>query len=147
MPTQSQVEKVLLTPFWLIAATFVGLGDTLYLSYYHLLGIIPTCAIGGCEIVLSSVYATPLGVPFAYIGFVYYMYMLGLSILLAIDPTSKGLRFGVLAYTAIGLLCSIGFELFQYVVIHALCMYCAISALTTLVLFSVAVWHWRVSRN
>jgi uncharacterized membrane protein len=139
--------KILLTPFWLIAVTFIGLGDTLYLSYYHLLGIIPTCAIGGCEIVLSSPYATPFGVPFAYIGLVYYTYMLGLAILLAIDPNSRGLRFGMLAYTTIGLLCSIGFELFQYFVIHALCMYCAISALTTLLLFIVAVWHWRATKT
>ena len=57
--------KVYLAPFYLIAATFIGLGDTLYLSYYHLLGIIPTCALGGCEIVLSSVYATPYGIPLA----------------------------------------------------------------------------------
>ena len=40
----------------------------------------------------------------------------------------------------------IGFELFQYFVIHALCMYCAISALTTLLLFIVAVWNWRATR-
>lgn len=139
--------KVYLAPFYLIAATFIGLGDTLFLSYYHLLGIVPTCAIGGCEIVLSSPYATPLGVPFAYIGLVYYMYMLGLAILLAVDPRSHGLRFGMLAYATIGLLCSIGFELFQYFVIHALCMYCAISAVTTLILFCLALWHWKNSQE
>jgi uncharacterized membrane protein len=146
MPQQNTAEKVLLTPFWLIAATFIGIGDTLFLSYYHLLGIIPTCAIGGCEIVLSSPYTTPFGMPFAYLGLFYYMYMLGLGILLAIDPASKGLRFGALAYTAIGLLCSICFELFQYFVIGALCMYCGISAITTLLLFIIAVWHWRISK-
>jgi uncharacterized membrane protein len=138
--------KILLTPFWLIAATFIGLSDTLYLSYYHLLGLTPTCAIGGCEIVLSSPYATPLGVPFAYIGVVYYLYMLGLALLVAFDPHSRGLRWGMLAYAGIGLLCSIGFELFQFFVIGALCMYCAISALTTLILFSLAVWHFSVTR-
>jgi uncharacterized membrane protein len=133
-----------LTPYWLIAATFVGLGDTLFLSYYHLLGIIPGCALKGCEIVLSSPYATPFGiVPFAYLGFVFYFYMLALAVLLAIDPFSKGLRFGILAYAGIGLACSISFELFQYFVIHALCMYCGISAIATLALFSLAVWHWK----
>jgi uncharacterized membrane protein len=139
-------DTVLLTPFWLIAATFIGLSDTLYLSYYHLLGLVPTCAIGGCEIVLSSPYATPYGIPFAYIGVVYYIYMLGLGLLLAFDPYAKGLRWGMLTYTTVGLLCSIGFELFQYFVIHALCMYCAISALTTLVLFSLAARHFLVTR-
>ena len=139
--------KVYLAPFYIIAATFIGIGDTLYLSYYHLLGIVPGCAIlNGCEKVLTSVYATPFGVPFAYIGLFFYAYMLGLAILLAYDPTSKGLRFGMLAYTTIGLLCSIGFELFQFFVIGALCMYCAVSAATTLVLFCLAMWHFRATR-
>lgn len=143
------MQKPLLTPFWLIAATLIGLGDTIFLSYYHLLGIIPGCAIGGCEIVLSSPYTMiggPLGLPFAYAGLFYYLYMLALGILLIIDPTSKGLRLGVLAYTALGLVCSVGFELFQFFVIGALCMYCGISAATTLVLFVIALWHWRVTR-
>lgn len=139
-------KKVLLTPFWLIAATFVGLGDTLFLSYYHLLGIIPGCALKGCEIVLSSPYSTPLGMPFAYLGFFYYAFMLYLLLMLVIDPRSQGLRLGVLTYATIGLACSIFFELFQYFVIGALCMYCGISAATTLVLFCLAVWHWRATR-
>ena len=139
--------KPILSPFYLIAATFIGLGDTLYLSYYHILGITPGCAIGGCEIVLTSPYATPLGVPFAYIGLMYYLYMLCLVVLLAIDPLSKGLRLGTLLYTGIGLLCSIGFELFQYFVIGALCMYCGISALTTLILFSLGLWHFMSTKK
>lgn len=133
-----------LTPYWFIAAAFVGLGDTLFLSYFHLLGLIPGCAIlSGCEQVLTSVYASPFGVPFAYIGLFYYLHVLGLGFLLAIDPESKGLRLGALLYTGLGLLLSIGFELFQFFVIHALCLYCGISALTTLALFCIAVWHWR----
>jgi uncharacterized membrane protein len=140
-------QKVLLTPFWLIAATFVGLGDTLFLSYYHLLGIVPGCALKGCEIVLTSVYATPLGVPFAYIGLLYYLFMLFLALMLVIDPRSLGPRLGVVVFSGIGLVCSIGFESLQIFVIHAICMYCAISALTTLALFSISVWHWRVTRG
>ena len=136
------MHKPLLQPFYLLAATLIGLGDVFYLSYYHLLGLVPSCAIGGCEKVLTSAYSSPLGVPFAYIGVVYYMCMLGLAILLAIDPRSVGLRLGVLVYTTIGLLCSIGFELFQFFVIGALCMYCALSAVVTLALFCIALWHF-----
>ncbi|MGC9602735.1 MAG: vitamin K epoxide reductase family protein [Minisyncoccia bacterium] len=141
------VAKVLLAPFWLIAAAFIGLGDTLYLSYYHLLDIIPTCAIGGCETVLSSSYATPFGVPFAYIGLFYYVCMLVLATFLAIKPLSLCFRLYVLAYAAIGLFCSICFELFQYFVIGTLCLYCGISAITTLALFAIAIWHWRATRD
>ena len=142
-----QPHKPLLTPSWLIAATFVGLGDTFYLSYYHLLGITPGCALKGCEIVLTSVYAMPLGVPMAYLGVIFYAFMFFLGILLMIDPRSLGLRFGVLAFSAIGLASSLCFELIQATIIHAICMYCAISAFTTLALFSIAVWHFRATRR
>ncbi len=138
--------KVLLTPFWLIAATLIGLGDTLFLSYYQHLGITPGCAIGGCEIVLSSVYSKFMDVPLSYIGLVFYLYMLALAIVLAYDPFGKGTRFAILAYTSIGLLLSIGFEATQIFVIHAICLYCALSAFTTLVLFALAILHWRSSR-
>ena len=140
------MQKVLLTPFWIIAATFVGLGDTLFLSYYHLLGIVPGCALKGCEIVLTSPYSSPLGVPFAYLGVLYYMFMLFLAMFLALDQTSKGMRLAVLTYAGIGLVCSVGFELFQFFIIGALCMYCALSAATTLVLAVLALWHYRLTR-
>jgi uncharacterized membrane protein len=140
------MQKVLLTPFWIIAATFIGLGDTFFLSYYQHLGITPTCAIGGCEIVLNSVYSKFVGVPLSYIGLAFYVYMLALGILLAYDPFGKGTRFAIVAYTTIGLLFSLGFELTQIFVIHAICMYCAISATTTLLLFCLAIWHWRSTR-
>jgi uncharacterized membrane protein len=138
--------KVLLTPFYLIAATLIGLGDTFFLSYYQHLGITPTCAIGGCEIVLNSIYSKFMGVPLSYIGLVFYLYMLALVILVAYDSYGKGTRLALIAYATIGLLFSIGFELTQIFVIHAICMYCAISATTTLVLFGLAVWHWRATR-
>ncbi|HEV8666582.1 MAG TPA: vitamin K epoxide reductase family protein [Candidatus Paceibacterota bacterium] len=140
------MKKVLLTPFYLIAATFIGLGDTFYLSYYQHLGITPTCALGGCEIVLNSVYSKFMGIPLSYIGLVFYIYMLALAILLAYDPFGKGTRFALMSYTTVGLLFSIGFESLQVFVIHAICMYCAISAATTLLLFILAIWHWRSTR-
>jgi uncharacterized membrane protein len=141
-------QKVLLTPFWIIAATFIGIGDTAYLVYEKLHGVVPGCLVlHGCEQVLNSPYSTVFGVTLAHIGLVYYVYMLALAVLLAIEPYSKALRLGTLVYATIGLLFSIYFELFQYFVIHALCQYCAISALTTLVLFCLAVWHWRATRK
>ncbi len=138
--------KIALAPFYIISATFIGIADTLYLSYFHYMNLIPSCAIGGCEIVLTSVYSSPFGVPFAYIGLFYYASMLGLALLLAYDPYSRGLRLGMLVYAGLGFVLSIGFELFQYFVIHALCMYCAISALTTLALLCLAIWHWKASK-
>lgn len=133
-----------LTPYWLIAATFLGLGDTLFLAYEKFHGIVPGCLVfNGCDKVLTSPLSEFYGVPLAYIGLVYYVYMLALALLLAIDPYSKGLRLGTLVYATIGLGFSIYFEWLQYFVIGAMCQYCAISAVVTLILFGLALWHWR----
>ena len=129
-----------IAPYILIAFALVGLGDTAYLSYFVYHGAAPGCLIlNGCETVLNSVYSKPFGVPFAYIGLVYYFYMLALGVLLAVEPRSRALAWAALAYTGVGLLLSIGFELFQFYIIGAMCMYCAISALTTLGLFATSV--------
>ncbi len=136
-----------LAPYLLLALALVGLGDTLYLSYFQYLNLIPSCAIGGCEVVLTSEYSKFFGVPWSYIGLVYYGYMLCLSILLTIDPKSFGLKLGALLYAGVGVAYSVwAIGYIQLSVIGALCEYCALSALTTLALFCVALWHYRRSK-
>ena len=137
-----------LAPFVLIALALVGLGDTLYLSYFQYLNLVPSCAIGGCEIVLTSSHAKFFGMPLSYIGLVYYAYMLCLAALLAMEPRSFALRAGALAYTGVGVVYSI-YAIFyvQLTLIGALCQFCAISALTTLVLFAAALWHWHATHT
>ena len=141
-------KRLLLAPYYILAAAFIGFGDTLYLSYYKFLGLVPTCAIlHGCDQVLTSTYSTFYGVPLAYFGLVFYTYMIAFSLLLSLDPFSKGLRWGMMIYTSIGLLCSVLFETLQIVSIKALCIYCATSAFITLTLFLLSVWHIRSSRS
>jgi uncharacterized membrane protein len=133
-----------LAPYILLALAMVGLGDVFYLSYFQYLNLIPTCAIGGCETVLTSEYSKFMGVPWSYIGLVYYAYMLCLAALLAIDPTSRGLKLGALAYTGVGVLYSVWAIFYiQLGLIGALCEFCAISAITTIGLFITSVWHYR----
>lgn len=141
-------DKPLLTPYLLMAAAMVGLGITAFLSYFQYMNLIPSCAVGGCEIVLTSEQSKFFGVPWSYVGLVYYVYMFALSILLAIDPRSIALRLGALCYTGIGVLYS-AWAIFyiQLSVIGALCEYCSMSALTTVVLFALAVWHFRNTRG
>ena len=137
-------NKISILPYILIALSFIGIADTLYLSYFAYLNVVPGCAIGGCEVVLTSAYSKFFGVPLAYIGLVYYVYMVALCVLLAADESSKTLRFATFAYAGIGVLLSVYFEFYiQGTLIGAYCMYCAISALTTLALACVAGWRWR----
>lgn len=141
-------EKPPLTPYFLLALALVGLGDTFYLAYFQYLNIIPTCAISGCEVVLTSAQSKFFGVPWSYIGLVYYAYLFCLALLLAIDPKSPALRFGAFAYTAVGVAYS-AWAIFyiQLSVLGALCQYCAISAFVTLCAFVVACWHWHLTKN
>lgn len=139
---------MLLGPSLIVALAFIGLGDTLFLSYFQYMNAIPGCAIGGCEQVLTSVYSKFFGVSLSYIGLVYYVGMLALGIVLSTDPRSFGLRWATVAYATIGLGLSIYFEFYiQMYLIGALCMYCAISALVTLAFFSVAVQHYKATRD
>ena len=135
--------QVLLTPFLLIAVTFIGLGDVLYLAYYQYLNLIPSCALGGCEVVLSSVYSKFFGVPLSYLGLVYYAYALCLFVLLAVEPKSQALRFATLGYTAVGALLSAIFIFYiQMGIIGAICLYCAISAGVAGTLFVLSILHF-----
>jgi uncharacterized membrane protein len=137
-----------LTPYILIAFTFVGLAVTAYLSYFAFNNLIPSCSIGGCAVVLTSTYSKFLGLPLAYLGLVYYVYMFALALLVAMDPNSRTLKLAVLAYTAVGLALSAYFEFYiQGILIGSYCEYCAISAITTLLLFGTAVWHWRTKNS
>lgn len=140
-------RNIPLAPFYLVAATFVGLGDALFLAYYQYLDLVPGCAIGGCEIVLTSSYASFFGIHLSYFGLVFYAYMLGLAALLAFDPYSKGLRWGAVLYSGVGVLFSLAFEIIQVTLIGALCLYCGISALTTVALFGIALWHFTSSKQ
>jgi uncharacterized membrane protein len=124
-----------LAPFIIIALSFIGLADTLYLSYFAYMNLIPSCAIGGCEVVLTSQYSKFFGVPLAYLGLVYYAYLFLLAVLLTIDPKSRVLTGAMALYTIFGLILSAIFEFYiQGHLLGTYCMYCAISAITTLAL-------------
>ncbi len=135
-----------LAPFYLIALALVGIADTLYLSYNEFMDTAPSCLLAGCDVVLAHPLSEFLGIPLSYWGLVFYVYMLGLAILLAAEPRSKALSWGALLYTGIGLLSSAAFVYIQGFIIGAFCQYCLLSAIITVGLFSVALWHNRSSR-
>lgn len=135
-----------LGPFYLIALACIGIADTLYLSYNEFMNTTPSCLLEGCDVVLAHPLSEFLGIPLGYWGLVYYVYMLGLVVLLAIDPRSKALRLGTLAYAGVGLLCSAAFIYIQAAIIGAFCQYCLLSAAVTVGLFGVALWHYKQTK-
>lgn len=124
----------------------LGLAVAFYDSYalYNEQALWCPPPINGCNEVANSPYARIFNLPVGYFGVVYYLYMLCLAALLVFDPSSRGLRVGAIVYSALGLCFSAYFIYLQVHFIHAFCIYCLISAITTLLLFVSALWHLSV---
>ena len=130
----------------IVLVALVGLFVAVYLLLYHLgfYGAL-VCGTGSCETVQTSKYARFLGQPVPLWGALWYAGVLVLAFL-AMGPTAGERRVeGLLSLAVVGgLLFSAyltGIELF---VLHAVCMWCVISAILTVVIFVLAQpWRFR----
>lgn len=121
---------------WIFAIfSFLGFADATFLTVEHYLGTpIPCSILGGCDIVTNSVYAQVGPVPLALLGSLYYLTLVILSIVYL--DSKKDVAMKSASYmTVVGFLASLVFVYLQIFIIHALCLYCMISALISLVLF------------
>jgi uncharacterized membrane protein len=142
------MKKRFCAPCILLALAVLGIAVAFYDAYELYNGQALWCPppINGCNEVANSPYARIYNLPVGYYGVVYYLYMFGLAALLAYDPFSRGLRFAALAYAALGVCFSIYFMVLQLAYIHAFCIYCIVSAVTTLLLFVSALCLFRATR-
>jgi uncharacterized membrane protein len=124
----------------MIGLTVLGLGVAAYLVYVHYAGIKPTCTLGtSCLKVQTSEWSKLAGVPVALIGLIGYIAIF-ISLLV---PDREESRLATLGLTVIG----VGFsayltyrELFS---IHAVCEWCASSAvIMTLLLLCAIARYW-----
>ena len=139
------MNRSALAPKLMIAFALIGLAVALYDSYSIYNDQLLWCPppINGCNEVAASPYARIFDLPVGYYGVVYYVYMFGLAALLAYDPLSRGLRIGAVLYTALGVLFSLYFMVLQLGYIRAFCIYCLVSAVSTLLLTVAAVSHLK----
>jgi uncharacterized membrane protein len=141
------MKRVPLAPYFMLACALIGIADAFYVAQASYTGQPLWCAIlEGCNTVVNSPYARIFGVPASYFGLTFYLYMFGFAALLAFDPFSRGLRFGALLYTAMGVSYSGYFAYVQLSAIRAVCLYCLISAVLTVLLFIAALRHFRATR-
>lgn len=126
-------------------AAFVGFADSAYLTADHYLSLpLPCSLLHGCEVVLHSTWSMVGPVPLAAIGVLYYLAVLfsAVYLLTSMDWPKHATKLFFLV-TLAGLIMSVVFESMQVFIIHALCQYCALSALMTLVLASLGYSLWR----
>lgn len=122
-------------PYTFLAVAVLGFADASYLTAKHFSGTAIPCSLThGCEIVTTSVYATPLGIPVALLGTLYYLAVIGLTFV-AIDARSQHFFRIATRLTLIGFLSSIWFVFVQVGILHAICQWCMISAVTSTILF------------
>lgn len=123
----------------MVVLTVIGLGVASYLTYVHYAGIKPVCTAGGsCAKVQSSVYSELAGVPVALIGLIGYVVILG-SLL---APENETTRFATATFTVIGFGFSAYLTYRELFSIHAICEWCASSAVIMTVLMCLSIWRF-----
>lgn len=123
----------------MVVLAVAGLGVASYLTYVHYSGTPPACTFGqSCLKVQTSVWSKLDGIPVALLGLIGYVLILGT--LLA--PDREETRLATLGLTLVG----VGFsgyltyrELFS---IHAVCEWCASSAVILTLLLIGAAWRY-----
>jgi uncharacterized membrane protein len=117
----------------------IGLGVASYLTYIHYAGINPVCTAGNsCLKVQTSVYSLFLGIPVALMGLIGYVAIL--ASLLA--PENETTRFATVVFTVLGFGFSAYLTYRELFSIHAICEWCASSAVILTVLTCLAIWRF-----
>jgi len=136
------VNKRMLVALVALAGVFVALYLTLYkLGYIGTLA----CAVGSCETVQTSKWATFLGLPVGAWGVGYYLVVLALG-LIGLTPRyadTRRLSEILVLLTGFGLLFSIWLTYLELFVIHAICQWCVISAILATILFILSWLDFR----
>ena len=140
--------KFTLPAYCMLALAVIGIAVALYVARGNYTGQPLWCPIiDGCNAVVNSPYSRVFGVPMSYFGFIYYLYMFALAARLAFDLFSNSLRFRAVLYAGVGAASSIYFMYLQLGFIRQICSYCIISAVTTIFLLFVAIWHFQATRH
>ena len=122
---------------------FIGIVDAASLSYARYTHSDLICGIvEGCNTVAASPYSVLFGMPLAYLGLLFYVFIFILGVWL-LSRDGAWLRTVLLATTSIGLASSLYFVYLQTFVIQAYCVYCVISALVSALLWVMALALYR----
>lgn len=124
----------------------VGLFVALYLTLYKV-GVIGqlTCSVGSCETVNTSRYSVFLGLPVAAWGLAMYVVLLAVSLAGAREASdaSSGISWALVALSGWSVLFSGWLTYLELFRIHAICMWCVISATIMTLIFVTSVVDLR----
>jgi len=128
-----------------LAGTFISL----YLTLYKL-GVIGelSCTIGSCETVNTSKWSRFLGLPVAAWGLLFYIdvFLIAFVGTLQRFEDEPIISLVIVAEAAVGVLFSAWLTYLELAVIHAICVWCVMSALIVTAILGVGIADYRESR-
>lgn len=131
----------------LLALGGIFLATYLALYKFGMIGAL-TCSVGSCETVQLSKWATFLGVPVAAWGIAFYVGVLVIT-MISIATGAPLAGWALLGLTGWGVLFSAWLTYLELFVIHAICMWCVVSAIVTVVIFALVLVDkpWRAHNS
>ena len=128
----------------------IGIFVALYLTLYKF-GIIGelSCSVGSCETVNTSKWSTLLGLPVAAWGLGAYAGLLAIA-LVGLQPAfedSHAVSWGLVALSGLSVAFSAWLTYLELFVIHAICMWCVISATIMVLILTASLLDLRVTRG
>ena len=132
-PTKPKRRRIKPLEMTVLGLGILGLLDAILLTVQHYADLNLPCTIAhGCQVVLTSQYATFFGLPTAAFGVLYYLIVLMMA--LYAHENEADVRWLWLV-SAVGLLSSAGLTSLEAFKIHAWCQYCLGSAAITVLIF------------
>ena len=133
----------------LAALALLGVCLAVYLTLYKT-GVIGqlACTVGECETVNLSRWSLLFGLPVAAWGVGFYVVLFLVAMLGVSDrfADAQWVSNALLFLTGWGVIFSAYLTYLELFVIHAICMYCVISAIVVSIAFVVSVLEWRSRR-
>ena len=135
----------------ILVLAFLGSIDAGYLSWMRLNNQIVRCAdfLGDCQAVTSSRFSEFYGIPVAYIGFLGYILLFLLSMILLRDtrPVHEYINYLRIAFSFFGFLFSLYLVFLQLFVLHDICVFCMISAFFMTLIFALTMLNTYLFLN
>jgi uncharacterized membrane protein len=135
-------------PFIFLGLGTVGFIDSLYLAITHFTSNSVLCdGTNECNLVLSSEYSTFLGIPVAFFGLFFYIYIIFIASIM-LDKIKKDQNLNPILITPfafVAFLASAWFTYLQAFVINAYCTYCLLSATISTLIFITAIINCKKS--
>ncbi len=128
------------------ALALAGIFIATYLTLFKL-GIVGelACSVGSCETVNTSKWAVFFGLPVAAWGLGFYLSVFALAFAGTMPrfDESRAISVLLLAASAVGVIFSAWLTYLELAVIHAVCLWCVISAVLVTLIFVVSALDFR----